>query len=204
MKQILNSIIIFSLMLTTFALSSCNSSGTVKSNSADVVLENIATRTSIRAFSGESIDDETITKILKAGMAAPTAVNSQPWVFYVVKDRALMEQVAENFPNAKMSKNASILVIPCGNREKFLKGGAEGFWIQDLSAATENILLAAHALGLGAVWTGLYPNTQRVKDAAELIGIDSRHIPLCIIPIGIPAESPEPKDKWNPESVFYK
>lgn len=184
-------------------LSGCNQT-TSGENNSDIVLANIATRTSIRSFTNDPVDDETITKILKAGMAAPTAINSQPWVFYVIKDREVMNKLADLYPNAKMAKTAAALIVPCGNREKFLKGTAEGFWIQDLSAATQNILLAAHSLGLGAVWTGVYPDLKKVGSISRMLGISPAHTPLCVIPIGYPAEHPQPKDKWKPENVIYK
>jgi len=87
--------------------------------------------------------------------------------------------------------------------KKALEGPARAFWIQDCSAATENILLAAHALGLGAVWTGLYPNEDRAKAVSELLKLPETIIPLCAIVIGYPAEQPQPKDKWLPENVSY-
>ena len=119
------------------------------------VLENIATRTSIRAYDG-------------------------------------------------MTASAAFAIIPCGNSDKFAEGEGREYWVQDLSAATENMLLAAHALGLGAVWTGVYPISGRMEEVWETAGIDRRHIPLCVIPMGYPAENPSPKDKWNPESVIWK
>ncbi|MBO7204144.1 MAG: nitroreductase family protein [Bacteroidales bacterium] len=187
----------------TIILGGCMNSSS-KQDKSEAVLKNIATRTSIRAFSDKPVDNETITKILKAGMAAPTAVNSQPWVFYVITDKGVMNKLAESSPNVKMAKSAAALIIPCGNKGKFLKGNAEGFWIQDLSAATQNILLAAHSLGLGAVWTGVYPDLKKVSTTSRIAGIKPSHIPLCVIPIGYPAENPNPKDKWNPEYVIYK
>lgn len=188
-------------LTATIILGGCNNTN---QNNSEAVLENIATRTSIRAFTDQPVDNEIITKILKAGMAAPTAVNSQPWVFYVITDKEVMNKLAETSPNVKMAKSAAALIIPCGDKSKFLKGAAEGFWIQDLSAATQNILLAAHSLGLGAVWTGVYPDLKKVSLTSRIAGIKPVHIPLCVIPIGYPDENPDPKDKWNPENVIYK
>ncbi|HIT49303.1 MAG TPA: nitroreductase family protein [Candidatus Coprenecus stercoripullorum] len=168
------------------------------------VLENIATRTSIRAYDGREVDNATIEKVLKAGMAAPSARNMQPWVFYVIRDRETLEALGETLPYAKMTASAAFAIIPCGNSDKFAEGEGREYWVQDLSAATENMLLAAHALGLGAVWTGVYPISGRMEEVWETAGIDRRHIPLCVIPMGYPAENPSPKDKWNPESVIWK
>ena len=102
-----------------------------------------------------------------------------------------------------MLKTAPLAIIVCGNLEKALTGNAQQYWIQDTSAATENILLAAHGLGLGAVWTGLFPNKDRCEPICKLLGIPEHIIPLNIIIIGYPAESPTPKDKWKPENVSY-
>lgn len=171
---------------------------------AATILKNIASRTSIRKFTGESVDDKMIDKILKAGMSAPTAMNSQPWVFYVVKDRETMKKLSEALPYAKMAKDAAFLVIPCGNKKKFLQNRAETYWVQDVSLTGENILLAAHALGLGAVWTGVYPMEERMNPIIEIVGLAPEHIPLCLIPIGIPAENPAPKNKWKRENIIYR
>lgn len=94
-------------------------------------------------------------------------------------------------------------IVVCGDMSKALEGDARSFWVQDCSAATENILLAAHALGLGAVWTGLYPNMERVNAVSEVLNLTDNIIPLCTVVIGYPAEQPQPKDKWNPDNVSY-
>ena len=170
---------------------------------AAVVLENLMTRTSIRAFTDQPVADETVEQLLRAGMAAPTAVNKQPWAFVVVQDRAMLDQLREVHPNARMLATAQLAIVVCGDMTKALEGAAREYWVQDASAATENILLAAHGLGLGAVWTGVYPNEARVAAISEALGLPEEIIPLCVIPIGYPAESPAPKDKWKPENVHY-
>ena len=180
------------------------SDGDSSSGTSSDVLENIATRTSIRAYTSEPVDEETVTALLKAGMAAPTAMNTQPWFFYVVRDRELMKSLAEVLPYAKMAADAAVLIVPCGDRERFLTGEGMTYWVQDVSAATENILLAAHAMGLGAVWTGVYPVRDRIADVSRILEMDENHVPLCVIPIGWPADNPEPKDKWDPDKVIYR
>ena len=174
-----------------------------ESDRAEAVLDNLMTRTSIRAFTDEPVSDETVELLLRAGMAAPTAVNKQPWAFVVVRDRAALDGLCEVHPNARMLATAQLAIVVCGDMEKALEGAAREFWVQDTSAATENILLAAHGLGLGAVWTGVYPNEARVEAISEALGLPAQIIPLCVIPIGYPAESPAPKDKWKPENVHY-
>lgn len=176
---------------------------TASDSNADMVIENIMTRTSIRAFTDQPVDTATVEKILRAGMAAPTAVNKQPWAFVVVNDRQQMERLRQVHPYAQMLKTAQLAIIVCGDMERALSGFAQAYWIQDASAATENILLAAHGLGLGAVWCGVYPNPDVLPKVKEVLGLPSNVIPLNIIPLGYPAESPAPKDKWKPENIHY-
>ena len=135
------------------------------------LLQLIMTRTSIRAFLDRPVPDETVEQLLKAAMAAPSAKNSQPWAFVVVRDRALLEKLGASLPNAKMTATAPVAVVVCGVLDKALPGEAHDYWIQDAAAATENFLLAVHALGLGAVWTGVHPISERIrilKDALRL------------------------------------
>ncbi|MBK5201210.1 MAG: nitroreductase family protein [Spirochaetaceae bacterium] len=147
---------------------------------------NIITRRSIRNFTGEIVSKEIIDLILEAGLAAPSAVNKQPWEILVVEDREILDTIAnlEGF-YTKMTKKASAAIVVCGNTEKTLPGLAQIYWVQDTSAMTENILLASHALGIGAVWTGVYPSVDRVKKVSELLDLPSHIIPLNIIPIGV-------------------
>ena len=141
--------------------------------------------------------------LLRAGMAAPTAVNLQPWHFVVVNDRAKLDELGGNGRQAQMWHEATLAIVVCGNVDKALEGPGRDFWIQDCSAATENILLAAHALGLGAVWTGCYPIEERVANVSQILGLPENIIPLSVIVMGYPNEAPAPKDKWKPENVSY-
>lgn len=161
------------------------------------------TRTSIRNYTDRKVSADTIVKLLCAGMAAPTTVNKQPWHFVVVTDKDRLTGLATANPNAGMAAKAPLAIVVCGDMKKTLEGGGRAFWIQDCSAATENILLAAHAHGLGAVWTSTYPNEERVTAVAEVLKLPETIIPLCTIAIGYPSEQPQPKDKWNPENVSY-
>ena len=194
---------IAAIFIAALFISAC-SSGKTDRNLQDSVLDAIATRTSIRAYSDKPVDKKTVSTLLKAGMAAPTAMNTRPWVFYVVRDKAMMEEISCTLPYTKMAKDAAVLIVPCGDRERFLTGEGMTYWVQDVSAATENILLAAHAMELGAVWTGVYPIRERITDVSRILDIAPEHVPLCVIPIGYPAENPEPKDKWEPERIFYR
>jgi len=169
----------------------------------DSILSNIMTRTSVRQYQDQPVEQEKIERLLRAGMAAPSAVNKQPWHFIVVTDRNQLKQIAAVTPNARMAADAPLAIIVCGDMNKTLEGQAREFWVQDASAATENILLAAHALGLGAVWTGTYPDLERCKKVAALMKLPDNMVPLCTIVAGYPAETPEPKDKWNPRNISY-
>ena len=173
-------------------------------DASEAVLKNIMTRTSIRAFTDQAVEESKVEALLRAGMAAPTAVNKQPWAVVVVREREQLDRLREAQPNARMLATAQLAIVVCGDMEKALEGAAQSYWVQDTSAATENILLAAHALGLGAVWTGVYPNADRVAAVSEALGLPSQIIPLNVIPIGYPDQSPEPKDTWNPANVHYE
>ena len=177
--------------------------GNVTVDDKSDAIETIMTRTSIRSFTDRAVAADTIEMLLRAGMAAPTAVNLQPWHFVVVNDRAKLDELGGNGRQSKMWQESPLVIVVCGNLEKALEGPGQAFWVQDCSAATENILLAAHALGLGAVWTGCYPIEERVSMVSEVLGLPEHIVPLCAIVMGYPNESPEPKDKWKPENVSY-
>ena len=185
-------------------LTACNGQSEVKNESNDNgMLETIMTRTSIRQYTDQPVEKEKIEAMLRAGMAAPTAVNAQPWHFVVVSDKAKLGELAAANPRAGMLKSAPLAIVVCGDMTKAMEGKGRQFWIQDCSAATENILLAAHAQGLGAVWTALYPLEERIQPVSEALKLPDTLIPLCTVVIGYPAEQPEPKDKWKPENVSY-
>lgn len=165
------------------------------------VLENIHARTSIRSYLPKEVEEEKTEQLLRAAMAAPTATNRQPWAFIVIKDKAILEELATTLPYAKMAKEAPLAIAVCGDLTKAISGDGQEYWVQDASAATENLLLAAQGLGLGAVWTGVYPIKERVKEVQGILHLPEHIVPLNVIPIGYPAENPLPKDKWKPENV---
>ena len=168
---------------------------------AQVAINNIMTRTSIRQYTDETVSKADIETMLRAGMAAPTAVNRQPWHFVAVTDKAKLAELAGR--RGGMIKQAGVAIVVCGNMDKAMQGPGQAFWVQDCSAATENILLAANAIGLGAVWTGCYPMGDRVAEVSKTLKLPETIVPLCVIAIGHPAEQPAPKDKWKPENVSY-
>lgn len=194
-------------LLATVFMTGCNCNETVqpveKIDNGKIAIENIMTRTSIRSFTDRQVSADTIEMLLRAGMAAPTAVNKQPWHFVVINDRAIMDSLGGNGRQSQMWKESPVAIVVCGDMEKALEGPAQAFWVQDCSAATENILLAAHALGLGAVWTGCYPMEERMTNVSQVLNLPETIVPLCVIVMGYPNESPDPKDKWKPENVTY-
>ena len=172
-------------------------------NAEQAVLDNIATRTSIRDYEARPVEKEKIEKMLRAAMAAPTAMNKQPWHFVVVDQRNVLDALAGANPYAKMLKKAPLAIVVCGNTDKMIEGGGRDFWIQDASAATENLLLAAHAMGLGAVWTGAYPSEERCISNSKVLSLPDNLIPLNMIVVGYPAEHPQPKQKFKEENISY-
>jgi nitroreductase len=174
---------------------------TEKKENANVILENIYTRTSIRAYQDRPVEDQKVEQILRAAMSAPTAVNKQPWAFVVINQKEKLKQLADSLPYAKMLHQAPLAIVVCGDLTKALPGDGMTYWIQDASAATENLLLATHAVGLGAVWTGVFPIEERVKTVQRTLQMPDSIIPLCVVPIGYPAEKPSPKDKWNKSNI---
>ena len=170
-------------------------------NAEQAVLDNIATRTSVRDYEARPVEKEKIEKMLRAAMAAPTAMNKQPWHFVVVDQRNVLDALAGANPYAKMLKKAPLAIVVCGNTDKMIEGGGRDFWIQDASAATENLLLAAHAMGLGAVWTGAYPSEERCISISKVLSLPV--VPLNMIVVGYPAEHPQPKQKFKEENISY-
>lgn len=172
-------------------------------DSSEVVINNILKRTSVRSYEDRAVESEKVEKLLRAGMAAPTAVNKQPWHFIVVTDKNQLQKLSEASPNAGMAAKAPLAIVVCGDMTKALEGNAREFWVQDCSAATENILLAATGMGLGAVWTGTYPSEERCAAVTKVLRLPETLIPLNTIVIGYPDAEPTPKDKWKKENISY-
>lgn len=164
---------------------------------------NIISRTSVRRYKEDGLSDFQIQALLHAAMSAPSGVNRQPWEFIVVNDKAILDRLAAGLPYAKMAAKAPVAIVVCGNSDRFLDDDDSTLWIQDLAAASENILLAAHALGLGGVWTCLYPHADRIDTVRNILGIPHRLIPFNLIPVGYPAENHAPMNKWQPAKVHY-
>lgn len=171
---------------------------------SNVALENIMTRTSVRSYTADTISSNDIETLLKAAMAAPTAGNKQPWRYVVVQNRATLDSIGANFGSMKMATLAPLAILVCGDVDATFPGDGRDYWIEDTSAAMENLLLAAHSIGLGAVWCGIYPMPDRVAAFSEMFSLPENIKPMGIAMIGHPDGSHTPKDKWNPDYVKYE
>lgn len=160
----------------------------------------ILERRSIRKYTDEPVSDDDLSNLLKAAMAAPSAGNQQSWEFVVIRDRDILNTAVGIHPSGgyKMLGHAPLAIVVCGNPDKELY---EGYWVQDCAAATENILIAAQSLGLGAVWLGVYPREDRVAKLKKLLGLPDRIIPLSIVSVGHPAEKKGPSNRFDEGNI---
>lgn len=161
-------------------------------------LEAIFTRRSIRKYLDQSVPENLVERLLAAAMQAPSARNQQPWQFVVIDDREILAKVPGFMPNAAMASQAPLGILVCGDLslEK-----SEGYWVVDCAAAVENILLAAHALGLGAVWTGVYPREARMEGLRQLVGLPKNVMAHSLVVLGFPDEEVMPADRYRAERV---
>lgn len=155
-------------------------------------------RRSVRRYTAQGVEEKDVRTLLEAGMSAPSAGNERPWHFVVLRDRRTLESITEFHPYAQMLKECAGAILVCGDPslEKY-----PGFWVQDCSAATENILIMAVKLGLGAVWLGIYPVEARVEGLRKLLGIPSEVVPFSLVPFGHPAEERKLIDRYDGERV---
>jgi len=165
------------------------------------VSEAIRARRSIRKYvPGAQIPREHVEKLLEAAMLAPSACNTRPWEFVVLESQSIKEAFAQSHPYARHLASASLGIVVCA-RPELQDGIATGFWPQDCGAAIENLLLEAVALGYGGCWCGIYPNESRAKLFQNLLNVKS--LPLAVITLGVPAESPAPRGHYDPTRVKY-
>ncbi|HZK24579.1 MAG TPA: nitroreductase family protein [Oscillospiraceae bacterium] len=163
-------------------------------------MKNILTRRSIRKFTEQGLTTEQLTALLGAAMSAPTGRNARPWQFIVVRERAILAGMRDCAPNTAVLAGAPAAIVVCGDLEKEL---VPGLWVQDCAAATENLLLAAHASGLGAVWLSIYPNDEKVGKLRTYLGMPEHVIPLAVVALGYPAEEKAVGDRYDPQCVHY-
>lgn len=160
----------------------------------------IHSRKSVRKYLDKPINKEQLELLLRAGMAAPTAADKRPWVFVAVTERAMLDTLSLSSPYTKMLAQAAAAIVVCGDTRKGLKSEV---WVQDCSAASENILLAAEAIGLGAVWCGIYLNPEPTAYVKRVLGLPPEVMPLNIISIGWPTGEEKPKNKWDPANIHW-
>lgn len=165
------------------------------------VYDAILKRRSIRKFKSDFLSEEIIEKLLIAAMAAPSARNMQPWEFYVVSNKEVMNKIRD--VARSIDFDSPLMIVVCGNTDRGITKKNNDFWIQDCSAAIENILLAATELGLGTVWCGLYPVLERANAVREIINEEKNIIPLGVIHIGYPDEEKEERSQYNIKYVHY-
>ena len=161
----------------------------------DERLDIIFSRRSIRRYTGEPISERDLTSLLEAGMAAPSASNRKPWHFAIVTDKAKLQALSDRHPYAKMLPGAAVAIAVCGDP------AISSWWVQDCTAATENILIAAAALGLGAVWLGCHPAAEREDAVREVLGIPGEIGVLNIISIGHPGETKDARTQYDQARV---
>ena len=161
-------------------------------------IDGILTRRSIRKYTNKSIPDEVIKELLEAGVSAPSAGNQQPWQFIVIDNREVLDEASQVLPNGKLLKDANKAILVCGDLNLETH---KGYWPIDCSAATQNILLAAHAKGLGACWLGIYPREERVENLKKLFKTPEHIIPFSVVSLGFPDEESKKVDRYDDSKI---
>jgi nitroreductase len=170
------------------------------STSCDNSLGFIFARRSVRVYSPGIIGDDTVTKLLEAAMAAPSAMTKDPWRFVVIRQKSTLEAMAAFLPGGKMLATASLGIVVCGDTESAFESNV-GYMLQDCSASIENLLMAAQVLGLGACWVGVYPAEESVRRLRELLEAPRPIVPIAVISLGLPGEQLPPRTRFNRDFV---
>ena len=168
------------------------------------ILNNILTRTSVRLFTDKSVEKEKIDLLMQAAMAAPTGKNRKPWEFIIIENKETLTKLSEAMPYAKMVAKAPLAIVICANKDCLKPEDNEIGWICDCSAATQNLLLAANSLDLGATWTAVYSYEDRLKAAKEILNLPDNIIPLSLIPVGYPEKRFKPMEKFDKTKIHYE
>lgn len=164
----------------------------------DAVLD----RKSIRKYTDQEISEDIVKTLLRAGMSAPSAGNERPWEFIVIKDRNILKRIGSIDPTSFMLEDAKMGILVCGNLNKVKFDGE--FWVQDTSAATENILIEAHSHGVGSVWVGLHPKPEIQEFIGDMLSLPKEIIPFSMVSLGYPAETKPDYDKYDESCVHYE
>ena len=163
-------------------------------------MDAILSRRSIRKYTKEPVPKEVLNQLLEAAMSSPSAGNEKLWHFIAIDDRQILDEIPKYHPYADALRHAPLAVVVCGDLKLEI---LEGFWLQDCSAATENMLIAAQAKGLGAVWLAIYPRQERVIVIQELLGLPEHVVPLCIVAIGYQAEKKVSENRFDPSRIHW-
>lgn len=196
-------ILAVALLVTSIQLLKARETEAGSMQADSLAIQNILTRTSVRAYQDKPVEQDKIEAMLRAAMAAPSAVNRQPWHYVVVTEKSRLAALAQTNPYAKFVADAPLAIAVCGDMKKAMEGAMREFWVQDCSAASENLMLAANALGLGSVWTAVYPDEARCAAVSEVLQLAKHLVPLNVIAIGYPEGETTPKDKWNEDNITY-
>lgn len=164
-------------------------------------MKEIAARRSVRSFTAEPVSQEHLHALLRAAMRAPSARNQQPWEFLVLRQRETMEAITAVHPYAAALKSASCAILVCADRNRV--SAHPNTWVMDCSAATQNLLLEAVHLGLGAVWLTVHPYPDRTEGVRALLKLPEHILPLCLVAVGHPEQVPEPVDTFREEWIHY-
>jgi nitroreductase len=163
-------------------------------------MDTILSRRSIRKYTNKKVENEDYIKLIKAAVSAPSSGNQQPWQFIIIQKRDILEKVMEFHPHARMLRDAQGAILICGDLSKEKH---KGYWVLDCSAATQNLLLAAHAIGLGACWLGIYPREERISGMTKLASIPGHIVPFALVSLGYPNEEKEASDRFDESMVHY-
>lgn len=193
------------MAITTLAAYADNSHhcGNCKNNKEKIVLENILSRRSVRKFTKEKIDSSKTMTLLRAAMAAPTCRDMEPWHFIVLDNAKDIATFAGDNHHSEQIKGAPLVIVVCGDTARMNQGQGRELWVQDVSAATENLLLAAHAMGLGAVWTTAYPIQRKIDGMRKRLHIGEELIPLAVVLVGHPDEETEARNKFDEKKITW-
>lgn len=166
------------------------------------MIEAILNRHSVRKFTEQPVEEEKLQLVLKAAMQAPSAKNSQPWEFFVIRDKEVMEKLSRVQPYGASAKNAPVLIVPICNEQRYTDE-LDAFWQEDLSATTQTILLAASALGLGTTWLALAPLQERIDGARAVLGLPEHMVPFALLPLGYPLKEKAVVSRYDAARIHY-